>query len=411
MHEAEMTPFERRLESRLRVYSAIEVAPASGLAIARDAGRQRRRAAFADLRFRGPLRLLLVAALAAALIGGALFIAGRPPSLPPVVPASSGPSLTAPSPSPPILDATLEGTWLADKPDNLSFGDPSGPARMALVFDANATVASVTVSSSGGHAPMTTYVSATSEGIRFEARLASDPVVVDGVELPACPQGDAGTYTVDRSADGQFLTLVAVADACAARSAVLARTWVRSLGAANGGGPGVVDALSVLFSVSMPVGSYAIDQSPGSITIVQPIPELQLMVIEDPQGFVDPCNVNAGRYAIDPGADAFVAYFRQLAGFTVDSTAEVLVDGHRAIRLVEHADLDAPRCPTGDRLEWQPKVETSRSWFLPAGVTDSLYIVELPGSTLLFEVLPAPNAVEDEIIGSIRFLDELPVRP
>ena len=411
MREPEMTPFEHRLASRLRAYSAIEVTPASALGIARAAGLQRSRAAFAALRLRGALRLLLVAALAAALIGAALFIAGRPPNPLVVVPSSSAPSLTPPSPSPPVFDVTLEGTWLADKPDNLSFGDPSGPARMALVFDANATSAFVTVSSSGGHAPITTFVSAASEGLRFEGRLASDPVQVDGVELPACPPGDAGTYTVDRSADRQFLTLAAAVDACAGRSAVLARTWVRSLGAANGGGPGVVDALSVPFSISMPDGSYAIDQSPGSITIVQPIPELQLMVIEDPQGFIDPCDAGAGRHVIDPGADAFVAYFRQLEGFTVDSTAEVLVDGHRAIRLEEHADLDAPRCSSGDRLEWQPRVETSRSWFLPPGITDSLYIVELPGTTLLFEVLPAPNALEDEIIGSIRFLDALPVRP
>ncbi|HEY8237933.1 MAG TPA: hypothetical protein VIF63_00740 [Candidatus Limnocylindrales bacterium] len=411
MHEPEMTPFEIQLASRLRAYSAIEVAPASGLAIARDAGLHRRGAAFTRLPARGPLRLALVAALAAALIGAALFLAGRQPSLPPVSPPASAPVPTAPSPSPASLDATLEGTWLADKPGNLSFGDPSGPARMALVFDANATAAFVTVSSSGERARLTTFVSAATEGLRFEERLESDPVVVDGIGLPACPAGGAGTYTLQRSADGQFMTLASAVDACAGRSAVLARTWVRSLAAASGGGPGVVDALSVLFSVSMPNGSYAIDRSPGSITIAQPNPELQLMVIEDPQGFNDPCDAAAGRYVIEPGADAFVAYFEQLEGFTVDSTAEALVDGHRAIRLVEHADLDAPRCPSGDRLEWQPRVETSRSWFLPAGVTDSLYIVELPGSTLLFEVLPAPNAVEDEIIGSIRFHDELPAGP
>ena len=245
----------------------------------------------------------------------------------------------------------------------------------------------------------------------FESRAASGPVRLGGDELSGCAIGDAAVYRFVLSPDRLGLTFTAVSDTCAARSAVLTRTWVRSLGGVSTGGLGVVDAVEQLFMVSLPTGSYSAERSPGSMTIVQAIPELQFLVVEDPQGFSDPCDVAAGRKEIAPGADAFIAYFRQLPGFTVDSATESLVDGHRAIRLLLHADIDAT-CPSGQLVEWQPAVDTSdHAWFLRPGDVDSLYLVELPDSTLLFEVLPPPHPDEDAMIGSIRFLDGLPAVP
>ena len=52
-----------------------------------------------------------------------------------------------------------------------------------------------------------------------------------------------------------------------------------------------------------------------------------------------------------------------------------------------------------------------RAWFVQPGVTDSLYIVEHPKGTLMFEVLPAPNPLEQQVIGTIHFLDALPTSP
>ena len=95
------------------------------------------------------------------------------------------------------------------------------------------------------------------------------------------------------------------------------------------------------------------------MTIHQDFPELQFLSFKDPQGFLDPCDRSRGRYDIAPGADAVVAYFRQLAGFTVDSTEELTVDGLRAVKLVVHANDDAS-CPDGRLWEWQPKAETSK---------------------------------------------------
>ena len=208
------------------------------------------------------------------------------------------------------------------------------------------------------------------------------------------------------------MTLAAIGDDCPAREAVFARTWSRSLGVPGGGGGlGVVDAFEPLFTVDLPTGNYLVDRSTDAMMIHQDLPEFQFHSFKDPQGFVDPCDRSKGRFEIAPGADAIVAYFRQLAGFTVNSTEELTVDGLRAVKLVVHANDDAS-CPDGRLWEWVPRAETSDiAWFLRPGVTDSLYIVEHPAGTLMFEVLPAPNPLEEQVIGTIHFLDALPTSP
>ncbi len=119
----------------------------------------------------------------------------------------------------------------------------------------------------------------------------------------------------------------------------------------------------------------------------------------------------AGR--LRAGADAFVAYFRELDGFTVDDVSELEVDGLRAIRVALHADLDtAVRRTASSTCINRPRSAPATRTSSPApGVTDSLIIVEHRKGTLMFEVLPAPNDLEDQVIGSIRFLDQLPGAP
>ena len=87
-----------------------------------------------------------------------------------------------------------------------------------------------------------------------------------------------------------------------------------------------------------------------------------------------------------------------------------MIDGHRAIHLVVHANPDAS-CPAGWLNEWQPKSVTSDlTWFLRPGDTDSLYIVETPPATVMFEVISA-SARETDVIDTIRLLDRLPTTP
>jgi hypothetical protein len=322
-------------------------------------------------------------------------------------PATTATSIPAPMPVP----AELAGAWVADPAGDLAF-EGAAAGRLALAIEANGTAAFVTLADDPA-IHLAAYTEAIdAERLRFATR-PGDPVVVDGRTLRPCVADEVGTYRYVRSTDGLLLTLIAEADPCPSRSAVLARTWVRSLGAANSGGLGVVDRIDPPFTVELPQGSYTVELHPGAITVVQALPEFQFLAFEDPQGFLDPCDPGAGRYEIAPGADAIVEYFQQLEGFTVDSTDELLVDGRRAIRLVLHADLDGG-CPDAGRwlAQWQPKRETGdQHWRLLPGDTDSLVIVELPGRTLMFEVLPAPHALESDVIDSIRFLEGLPTGP
>jgi hypothetical protein len=400
-----MTDLETRLTRELGAYADSARRPFDALEIAEGAAAPRRPTLVRRTQLRwlvaAAALVLLVVALAVALAGGSR------PRLPAETPSRSAtPSAIG------LSGAELLGAWLADKPAGLSFGDATGATRISMVVDGNGTYTYVALS--GDPRERMPAGSSFSEAgqATFETRAASEPVAVDGTEMEGCATGETGTYTTRRSADGLRLTLEVVADECPSRAAVLARTWTRSLGAPNGGGLGVVDAFDPLFTVDLPAGSYSTDRgATDAITVIQPVPEFQFLAWKDPQGFNDPCDPDGkGRKAIAPGADAFVAYFRQLPGFTVDSVSELQVDGHRAVRLVVHANLDAS-CPDGQLWEWQPNAETVGRWFLRPGDTDSLVIVELADATVMFEVLPAPHAQEADVIGSIRFLDRLPAIP
>jgi len=208
------------------------------------------------------------------------------------------------------------------------------------------------------------------------------------------------------------LTLEAITDACPSRPVLFARTWVRSLGDPNSGGIGVVDAFDPLFIVTLPPGSYTPDRALDAITLTQASPEMQFVAWKDPQGFNDPCDpLGKGRRPIANVAD-FVAYFRQLPGFTVDAVDDTTIDGHAATHLVLHANADAS-CPSGHLAQWQPKaINGGPFWYLRPGDSDSLYLMDLADTTLMFEVLAGPQDLDAQVIPSIRILEGgLPTSP
>jgi hypothetical protein len=418
------TAFEVRLERAARHYADEAVRPFDAVALATAAMGIRalpERGLPSTSRWaRARGTIALVATLVIGIAGITFLVlrlssnVGQPTPSPSPSPSPS----TTPPPTiirPPGAFITGQtATWLADQPANMSFGMPSGPARMALTISSADLMSAVDVTSGVSGALRSSFEGFGTGNMRFttvDPPPDSEEIAIEGSPLDRCTVGDEGEYHTTTSADGMVLTLIVVSEACPARGAVLARSWSRSLGVAGGGGTGIVDGFDPLFRVELPTGSYVVDRSVDALTIHQDFPELQLVTIKDPQGFLDPCDRSKGRYAIAPGADAVVAYFRQLAGFTVDSTEELTVDGLRAVKLVVHANDDAS-CPDGRLWEWQPSEETGdRAWFVEPGVTDSLYLVEHPKGTLLFEVLPAPNSLEQQVIGTIHFLDALPTSP
>jgi hypothetical protein len=226
--------------------------------------------------------------------------------------------------------------------------------------------------------------------------------------VAGCAVGDIGRYGWSISPDGLQLTLTGSEDACAARSLALARTWTRSLAADSTGGRGIVDAFDPEFTVTVPNGTYSASRSPDAVEVWAADESIGFLAWKDPQGFNDPCDISAGRYPIERGATAFVDYFRRNRGFEVLSAKPLEVGGFPAINLVIRARTTL-ECPTGWLVQWQPKADTSEyHWHASPGVTDSLYLVDLPGSTVMFEVLEADPRTEADVIGSIEFPPETP---
>lgn len=412
--------FEVRLERAARYIADEAVRPIDAVAIARAAMRaQDRSVEHGVSRWTRARAALVTVATVVVAVGLTSFLLLRPsanvgePSPSPTPSPTSSPT-QAITPPPVAVSAGQTATWLADQPANLSFGMPSGPARMGLTISSVDLTVAIDVTSGPSGLLRSSFEGFGTGEIRFatlDSPPATEQVAVDGRALAGCVAGDIGDYHSTTSTDGMIMTLTVISEDCPARGAVLARSWSRSLAVPGGGGTGIIDAFDPVFSVELPNGSYVVDRSIDAVTVHQDFPELQFLSFKDPQGFLDSCDRSRGRYAIAPGADAVVAYFRQLAGFTVDSTEELTVDGLRAVKLVVHANDDAS-CPDGRLWEWQPKAETlDRAWFVQPGVTDSLYIVEHPKGTLMFEVLPAPNPREQQVIGTIHFLDALPTSP
>ena len=396
--------FEASFARRLRAFADVPVAPVDADEIAGRVVKRRR--VPSDVRI-----ALLAAALFIAFVIAALVLAGASPK-PPALVALPTTSLALASPTVArTLDESLDGTWLADVPTDMAFPGAAGARRMSLVFDTRSQYAFVGTDGSRTERFASSTERPDDGSIRFVARGASDGIEVAASPLPGCSAPDAGGYRLERSDDGLRLTLTPIEDVCPARASVLGRTWIHALSEPNHGGLGVVDAFDPLFTVQLPEGVYTISRTTDAMEVHNQIQDQGFLMFKDPQGFVDPCDVGAGRYEVAPGAQAWVDYFAQLHGFTTDSVTDLLVDGHKAKSLVVHIDVDQS-CPSGNLSEWQPKNETSDFHsFLRPGDTDYMVVVELADATLLFQVLPTPEALGGQVIGSIRFLEGLPSTP
>jgi hypothetical protein len=395
--------FEARFERRLRAFADVPVDAVDADEVARRVVRPPRIPS--DVRI-----ALLAAALFIAFVIAALVLAGG--SKPPILAALPTPTVVQPTGTVArLLDEGLDGTWVADVPTGMSFPGAGGARRMNLVLDTRSQYAFVRADGSRLERFAASTERPADGSIRFVARGASDGVEIAASPLPGCAAPDAGDYRMERSPDGSRLTLTPGDDVCPARAAVLGRTWIRLLSEPNHGGAGVVDAFDPLFSVELPQGVYTIDRTTDAMEIHDQVQDQGFLMFKDPQGFLDPCDVSRGRYDIAPGAQPWVDYFAQLRGFTTDSVTDLLVDGHKAKSLVVHID-PAESCPQGFLSEWQPKKQTSdQHWLLRPGDTDYMVVVELADTTLLFQVLPTPDALGGQVIGSIRFLEALPSTP
>jgi hypothetical protein len=240
-----------------------------------------------------------------------------------------------------------------------------------------------------------------------------------------CGDRDTGDYRWSLSADGQWLTLDLIADACADRSAVLAGTWQRNMGFRSSGGPGVVTAFTPYMTIDLPSGTFTGSEYAMLDTLSIDGDDVGLKVWKDLEGFADPCDRAKGRLALAPGMAGFLAYLNEDPRFTVISQEDMTIGGQPAVK-VEFKIGDGMTAPCwtfdgnpDDRsgvLTWIPKGETDAEffWNAPLGSSDTLFVTEVNGATLVFEgyaVREGKEVIDQSLIDSVRFLDALPSAP
>jgi hypothetical protein len=194
--------FDTRLERAARRYADEAIRPFDAVAIAEAAIRAAHRDEEARrFNWRLPNRSAAVAASAVAIaviVGGSLLLANRgqidtgKPS--PSVLASPSPTPSATPPPVPVVTGQT-ATWLADQPANLSFGMPSGPARMVLTTSSADLTVAIDVTSGVSGVLRSSFDGFGTGEIRFttvDPPPATEQVALDGRELAGCVAGDQG---------------------------------------------------------------------------------------------------------------------------------------------------------------------------------------------------------------------------
>jgi hypothetical protein len=362
----------------------------------------------------GRSAIALVAVLAIAIIGGAVFLSqvsglgvGKPSV--PSVPATAAPSAT-PYASPQPMPGALVGGWLA--PLRPVPGLEQGTLSVIRFGATNATseTPAYAVDLPGKEPTQRSRVMETAPGVIEISSLNA---------LGQCASHDTGHYRWSVSADGGWLTLAKIDDTCAARAAIMPGSWVRSGAHDSAGGPVVQANFEPYFSFTLPrIGLVGGGLTPGLMTA--DTDSYTFKVWQDPDGAVDPCDATKGKLALAPGIDPFVRYMTSGSGFTVTGSRETTVDGHRAVALdfTTRADIKAP-CWTNPPdttpfvLQWAAHAEAGW-WNLEIGGRDTVIVTEVDGHTLVFEVATFSGSdyqVDQAALDSIRFLDALPTPP
>jgi hypothetical protein len=348
-------------------------------------------------------RLSLAAAAAvtivAVLAGAAIF--SRPSS------NVGGPPTPSPSPvastTPAFAPEALRATWLADAGPSASPGAAGSMIRL-VVSGAGDTVSVL----DGG---VETFAS------RAVAGQSDELDITSSASTDGCQIGDLGRYrfafgadgTVPGS-DGTLLSLTVVADGCAARMAMLNRTWVHAIDTTSAGGRGVAAAFAPMFLITLPPAAYGSEVGGDSLTLTSGIPDRTLIAVRNPVGWSDPCSVGGGaKRPIAPTISAFTAYMGTLPGFTVHSS-NLQIDGRPAVRLMVPSVLTTD-CPTHRVNEWSAGAVTGPGgWLLNQGETDVLYLVEVSGNLILLQWLGTgvTAAEEQALLATMRFTEALP---
>lgn len=352
------------------------------------------------------LTLIVATALVAvALVGGAMFFtSGRQG---PVVPTPAPTSSPTPIPSPTALalapvPQTTWGDWIADAEQIPGASNRAQQIQLSFNWDGGRT-AWVQLNDEDGRLVVQSTSLAAPDG---EIWLRADAGSV------GCPSRDDGRYRWDRSSDGLFLTLELISDDCEPRAIALERTWVRSHGAVNDGGPGVLYGMDPSMKFTMPTGQrYGLgggDHAAELKTFGDALPFRAFVAVRNPGGFGDPCSTtDTQKMNLDRTTTAFEAYVQGLPGATV-TRATTTVGGRAAVRLEVSIDA-AVDCASGEIAAFHPQnLDEDLAWPYLPGEVQALYIVQMDADNTLLIWYQGGPGEEGVVLDSLTFIDTLP---
>jgi len=350
----------------------------------------------------------LATVLVVAILGGAFLFnrsnqtVGSPTSSPAPSPGASAYASPLPMPS------ALVGGWL-------------GPTRISPIVQSR--VASINLGHLDNNYQAPDFAIGGPGGDNTPSNVHEvSPGVIEMVatgSLGGCTKGDVGHYGWKTSADGTWLTLTKIDDACTTRGDYAPGTWVRNGSTDSHGGPLVAANFDPFVSFTLPSGNWLGGGGNGVFTADNG--EATFKVWQDPDGFNDPCDDTKGTVVLDRGIDPFLAFLRgPKSGLTLSNERETTVDGHRAVIVdIRGADLPKPCWTDPDTketnmvLQWTQHADPGWKWSTDVAGTTSwpIVITEVGGHTIVFEDIKAGNVLDQAVLDSVRFLTALPTPP
>jgi hypothetical protein len=318
------------------------------------------------------------------------------------------------------------GTWQADQPLSMNFGDPSGPATLRLIVTNDDRL--LVSSSSHGVDPVDwlgssivverpgivrlTTTAWTNIGRGRNDGVAAD--LNDGAgrrQLDPCAEGDSGRYQWSDEPSRRWRTMTSLGDACEARQAVLTggrgatRTWFAAA-TLDGRATAIFDGFTPKIAVTLPGDAqYTLSSTSSSDTAEGG--DVTVRAFLDPYPFRDPCDARSGWMPRSDGGADLIDVLAGSPAFVVTDQRSGSVSGRTAhFARVEAASPN----PCGDRINgaWQGGHETTgvvRS-ILP-GEHVFLALASGPTWTVLFDITlaadPPEPAQAEEILASVRF--------
>jgi hypothetical protein len=286
----------------------------------------------------------------------------------------------------------------------MTFDGRGGQAVLRLVIDPHAIRIEGPTLRDGDLFAATTAGVTDAGTLVLTTGVGREPVMeVAGTVVAACEPGNAGSYTwtaVPAAGGVDHLRLGLVEESCAARAAVMPRTWIRSL-LGSDGGTALLPVSSYLVRATLPRGAYTSEGTDSGWSVHTADDRSGIDALVDPRVVLDSCRPLDGQTDTATSTAAFLAALARNPGLQVASRRSISVAGRAGTEIVVRS-RDAGACgPTG-AFGWQ----TGTLWSVDPTMT--LIAFDLPPHVLVIHVRGEDPGPRETVVRSLDVGDSLP---